>query len=200
MCSAFLRVRAATAAVRCPPYGMAALVLLIAATLAACEREQRPLRSDPGTVEELGAIPVSKLAPGGDTPSLPNTGEDYEANAYHLSEGKRLYTWFNCNGCHANGGGGSGPALMDDKWIYGGEIQNIFATIRDGRPNGMPSFGQVIPAEQIWQLAGYIRSMGGHVSQAAAPGRNDSLQARPAENRLPSAQPGSALPTGANPQ
>ena len=33
--------------------------------------------------------------------------------------GRRLYDAFNCVGCHAHGGGGIGPPLMDDKWIYG---------------------------------------------------------------------------------
>jgi len=36
------------------------------------------------------------------------------------------------------GGGGMGPPLIHDKWIYGGEIQNIAATILQGRPNGIP--------------------------------------------------------------
>ena len=30
---------------------------------------------------------------------------------------------------------------MDDKWIYGYEPEQIFATISQGRPNGMPAFG-----------------------------------------------------------
>ena len=29
---------------------------------------------------------------------------------------------------------------MDDKWIYGGSIQQIYSTIRDGRRNGMPAW------------------------------------------------------------
>ena len=36
-------------------------------------------------------------------------GSPYENNAYQLSQGKRLYDWFNCKGCHASGGGASGP-------------------------------------------------------------------------------------------
>ena len=43
-----------------------------------------------------------------------------EGNAYAVAQGKRLFRWYNCSGCHATGGGGDwGPALMDDKWIYG---------------------------------------------------------------------------------
>lgn len=42
---------------------------------------------------------------------------------------KRLFSFYNCNGCHANGGGGIGPALSDDEWIYGFRPAQIFATI-----------------------------------------------------------------------
>jgi len=101
---------------------------------------------------------------------------EYEGNAYHISEGKRLFTWFNCVGCHAHGGGDSGPPLMDDKWIYGGEIDQIYLTIVQGRPNGMPAFGGKIPSQQIWEIAAYIRTMGGHGPKAARPGREDHMQ------------------------
>ena len=71
----------------------------------------------------------------------------------------RLYKQYNCGGCHFNGGGGIGPALMDDSWIYGGRIDQIFNTIYQGRPNGMPAWGGKIPDDQIWQIATYVRSM-----------------------------------------
>ena len=67
-----------------------------------------------------------------------------------------LYHKFNCVGCHFDGGGGIGPALIDDEWIYGSSIDHIAATIRQGRPNGMPSFHAVLKDEEIWQLAAYI--------------------------------------------
>ena len=78
---------------------------------------------------------ATRIVPSGFVP------DTYEENAFALSEGKRLYSAFNCVGCHAHGGGGMGPALIDDKWIYGHEPGQIFATIVEGRPNGMPSFG-----------------------------------------------------------
>src|SRR3712207_8491106 len=111
-------------------------------------------------------------------PDTPKVGEEYEQSAYHLSEGKRLFTWFNCVGCHGNGGGGSGPALMDDKWIYGSEMQNIYATVQQGRPNGMPSFRGRMTQEQTWQISAYVRSMGRYVRQDVAPSRNDDINAR----------------------
>jgi cytochrome c oxidase cbb3-type subunit III len=87
----------------------------------------------------------------------PDAGINNEQNAYALSEGKRLFSAYNCNGCHSVGGGGMGPALMDEKWLYGGKPEEIFSTIVAGRPNGMPSFRDRIPDFQIWQLAAYVR-------------------------------------------
>jgi cytochrome c oxidase cbb3-type subunit 3 len=165
--------------------------LVFAVLLAACEREERAFRSDAvanESREQIALVPLT-AGPGQPTESRSGKGKQFERNAYHLSQGKQLYKWFNCNGCHANGGGGSGPALMDEKWIYGGEIENIVATIREGRPNGMPSFRGKVPEDQIWQIAAYVRSMSGKVPTDAAPSRDDSLHARPAENRQPSPQP-----------
>jgi cytochrome c oxidase cbb3-type subunit 3 len=165
-----------------------ACALICATGVAACEREQREFRADPAQTANLGEeawLSASEAA-------KQKLAQQYEQNAYHLSQGKRLYTWFNCVGCHANGGGGSGPALMDDKWIYGAQIEDIVASILEGRPNGMPSFKNKITDEQVWQIAAYVRSMGRYVPQDAAPGRNDHMNARPAENRLPTGIPKAA--------
>jgi cytochrome c oxidase cbb3-type subunit III len=177
--------------------------LLLAAT--ACEREERETRADPVATESPEQdLRLVELQPGVPNPAPPSAvGRRYEENAYHVSEGKRLYQWFNCVGCHANGGGGMGPPLMDDTWIYGGEIQNIAATILQGRPNGMPSFRGRIPEDQVWQLAAYIRSMPRYVRKDVAPGRSDDMNARPAENTMPRSAPvagGSVPPSAARPQ
>jgi len=164
------------------------LLLCVAFPIAACEREERNTRPDPTLGSGGQGVPVTTLAPGGERPAISDTkASEFEGNAYHLSEGKRLFDWFNCSGCHANGGGGMGPALMDDKWIYGGSIESIHATIRDGRPNGMPSFRDRIPDDQIWELAAFVRSLSGNAPKSAAPSRNDNMMAHPSENRLPNA-------------
>jgi cytochrome c oxidase cbb3-type subunit 3 len=171
----------------------AAFALLCCAGLvvSACEREERAVRPDNVASESDEKIALVPLSPGGGGPveARSGKGREYEGNAYHLSQGKKLYSWFNCVGCHGNGGGGSGPPLMDDIWIYGGGIENIVATIREGRPNGMPSFRGKIPDDQIWQIAGYIRSMSGNVPSDAAPARNDDMHPGPAENRRPTSPP-----------
>ncbi len=182
------------------------VVSVAAVALAACEREDRDYRPNPVATETTERVALSPLSPGVGDPSTyttTNKGRDIQINAFHLSQGKKLFAWFNCNGCHGNGGGGSGPPLMDDKWIYGGSIENIVATIREGRPNGMPSFRGKIPDDQIWQIAAYVRSMSGNVPKDAAPARNDDMHPGPAENRRPTSPPipgGITPPSGQMPQ
>jgi len=163
--------------------------LTFAIVLCACEREQRIFRNPPPAEQTLNTIQVSGLNPGANpiaTPVPPNT---YEESAYAVAEGQKLFDQYNCSGCHFHGGGGIGPPLMDNNWIYGSEPGNIFATIMQGRPNGMPSFRGRIPDDQIWQIAAYVRSLAGLTSKDAAPSRNDDLNPHPAENRLPATVP-----------
>src|SRR5680860_1483994 len=77
-----------------------------------------------------------------------------------------VYMAFNCVGCHFNGGGGMGPPLMDDQWIYGGSVENIAASILQGRPNGMPSFRAIVAGNQVWQLAAYVKSLSAEADAA----------------------------------
>jgi cytochrome c oxidase cbb3-type subunit 3 len=128
---------------------------VLAATAAGCSREERRFSENPA-------------------PSSANASP-YEHNAYGINQGKQLYEWFNCNGCHAQGGGAIGPPLMDERWIYGGAPGNIYSTIVEGRPNGMPSFGGKIPPQQVWQIVAYVQSMSGQVRKDAAPSRSDHL-------------------------
>jgi cytochrome c oxidase cbb3-type subunit III len=167
------------------------LVLALGLGLAACQREERSFRPQPVASETDEQVALAPFSAGGGPPavSASRKGREFQGNAYHLSQGKQLYRWFNCAGCHGNGGGGSGPALMNDLWRYGGSIENIVHTIREGRPNGMPSFRGKIPDDQIWQIAGYVRSMSGNVPKDAAPSRDDHMHPRPAENRTPTFPP-----------
>jgi cytochrome c oxidase cbb3-type subunit III len=165
-----------------------ALLILIALPLCACKREQRALRTDPPVAAALEKVAVMPGGINGTPPEVDRAlGHPSQTNAYELSQGKRLYTWFNCDGCHANGGGASGPALIDGWWRYGPDPVSIFVSIHDGRPGGMPGFANRLTTEQIWQLTGYIQSVGALSAQTAAPNRNDHMQTRPAENRAPAA-------------
>lgn len=152
-----------------------ALVALAVIVSGACERERRVFRDAPPSVQTNTTTRLSDLQPGVPTPDM-TVKTFYEDNAYAISQGKRLYAYFNCVGCHAHGGGGMGPPLMDDRWIYGSDPENIFETIVEGRPNGMPSFGGRIPADRIWWIVAYVRSLSGLTPKFAAPSRDDHMQ------------------------
>ena len=159
--------------------------LLLALCLAiGCRREDRPLHVSPPDANRIYAVRLPTIQPGV-AGADSHAANAYEENAYALSAGKQLYSAMNCVGCHSHGGGGMGPALMDSVWIYGSAPEQIFATIVEGRPNGMPSFRGRIPDNQVWQLVAYVRSLGGFVPFTAATGRSDQLYPGKPENSQP---------------
>jgi len=155
-----------------------ALVLAIGSAISACacKRETRNVRPEPSKLAIYGdAARESELQPGG-AQTQPVVAEPTKGNANDISEGQRLFSWYNCVGCHFHGGGGIGPPLIKTEWLYGGEPANLFATIVKGRPNGMPAWGGKIPEYQVWQIVAYVRSMNGKEPQAATPVRSDELE------------------------
>lgn len=158
------------------------------ALVAACEREERRFNENPPSASPSSFVTVSDLQPG--PTFISGTVEDpYGDNAFATAEGQRLFSWMNCSGCHANGGGSIGPALMDDQWIYGSDPQQIFATIAAGRPNGMPAFKYRLGNQQIWELVAYVRSLSGLTPKGARPGRTDDMMIKPAPSQTPNAHP-----------
>jgi cytochrome c oxidase cbb3-type subunit 3 len=90
------------------------------------------------------------------------------------------------------------PPLIDNKWIYGSQPQQIFATIVEGRPNGMPSFRGKIPDHQVWQLVAYVRSMSGLGTSGASPGRSDNMAGATPPSTMPAQTPqDSSMPPSA---
>jgi len=173
------------------------LLTVLVLIFAACEREERGFRVETPDANRIASKQLTTLQPGAPSP-VPAVVNEYEENAYALSEGKRLFAQMNCVGCHAHGGGAIGPALMDDKWIYGSQPDQIFATIVEGRPNGMPAFHGKLPDYQVWQLAAYVRSLSGLVPKDAAPGRDDDMQMKEPENSTPRQTPkNSSVPPSA---
>jgi len=83
-----------------------------------------------------------------------------------------------------------GPALMDDKWIYGSNPENIFASIVEGRPNGMPSWKGKISDQQVWELVAFVQSLNGQSSRDSLPGRSDHMNpGGAAPNNRPALKP-----------
>ena len=156
------------------------LVCAVLATLAGCHGRSHALASTSTQPATAGVI-ASALVPGLDHSA---STEDpravrYYDNADAVTTGKRLFSQYNCTGCHSNGGGGMGPSLMDDEWIYGGRLEQIHQTLVEGRPNGMPAWGGKVPDEQLWQLAAYVRSMSLPQTLAADTGATPSQSPAP---------------------
>lgn len=166
-----------------------ALAMLLAFVLGGCERERREYHSAP----TRAASPGPRLTPF--QPGVPiqdavdPIGLEYEGNAYHVSRGSQLYRAFNCNGCHAMGGGSIGPALMDESWRYGGSIDQVHDSIMKGRPNGMPSWRGKLTDQEAWQLAAFVRSLSGNVRKDVAGARGDSLSGPPPLTQMPDTPP-----------
>ena len=154
-------------------------------TVTACQREERRFREAAPGATPSGSVRLSVLQPGEPRATPRHVARGYDENSYAIQEGQRLFTWYNCAGCHANGGGGMGPPLIDDRWIYGSAPENIYATIVEGRPNGMPSFGGKIPSYQLWQLAAYVRYLSGLTPAIANPSRSDHMMYQPGSTALP---------------
>jgi cytochrome c oxidase cbb3-type subunit 3 len=162
---------------------------LTAVALSACDREERHSRSKPfGETVPVGESPDT-IFPGGSKPSLPDPRAAlYDNNAPAISDGQFLYSKLNCVGCHSHGGGGMGPALMDDEWRYGGRIDQIATSIAEGRPNGMPAWRGKLTDDQIWKLAAYVRSLSGQPSKDAVSSRSESMSG-PAPQTLTAREP-----------
>jgi cytochrome c oxidase cbb3-type subunit 3 len=76
--------------------------------------------------------------------------------------GKAIFTQ-NCVACHgADLKGGVGPDLTDAVWIHGGTLANITNVITVGVPEkGMLTWGPILGAEKISQVAAYVHAAGG---------------------------------------
>ncbi len=86
----------------------------------------------------------------------------YERDAKALAIGAKLYVSYNCIDCHgADGNGSMGPSLADGRWHFGGSAGEVFESIYQGRPDGMPAWGGRIANDQIWMLTVYVRSLNG---------------------------------------
>jgi cytochrome c oxidase cbb3-type subunit III len=176
-------------------YPKALQISLLCIELAACEREKRDLTDQPSFTARSGDR-IERTDPAGEMLPPRAFATQYQQNAFAMSQGKHLFEWFNCSGCHAHGGGSIGPALMDSDWIYGSSPGSIRETILDGRPNGMPAFRGHLSETQVWQLVAYVRSLSGQASKAASPSRSDTLQVKESEQSTPRAEP-VASPAGA---
>jgi len=96
---------------------------------------------------------------------LAAVAKDPEARAI----GQRLFLTY-CSQCHgSDAGGGPGfPSLRDKDWLYGGEPDQIKASIMDGRNGTMPPLGEALGgAAAVKEMANYVLSLSGAPHDAA---------------------------------
>jgi cytochrome c oxidase cbb3-type subunit III len=140
------------------------IATLVVAGIAACKRHDPPERSFVTTSDE-SRDQAQRLRAGPGSPdsirlvrSLPERNP-LAGDRHAIQEGRRLYRWMNCIGCHAEGGGSIGPPLWDDEWRYGARGQDIAESILHGRPDGMPAYEGHLPEDQLWKIVAYVQSM-----------------------------------------
>lgn len=112
----------------------------------------RRLAISGGLIVLAGAIAWSRLGGAGTSSShlAPST----------QPEGARLFVAYSCADCHGPDGAGlMAPSLQDGRRRFGGSEEEVYRSIADGRPEGMPRWGRMIPETHIRTLTAYVRTL-----------------------------------------
>ena len=117
---------------------------------------------------------------------LVSVGDDAELYGYAVSSGAAVFrTW--CAQCHGSGAAGAVgyPNLLDDAWLWGGDIESIHYTIShgirneedfDSRWSEMPAFGDILEDDEIVSVVNYVQTLsGGTPNDAAAAAAGEEL-------------------------
>jgi cytochrome c oxidase cbb3-type subunit 3 len=124
----------------------------------ACTRPTALASSASPSSDAITRVAVGPLP--GPEKLLPMPSNPFAENRAAIGDGHRYFNQFNCAGCHGDhGGGGMGPSLRDERWIYGNEDAQVFSSIAEGRANGMPAWGTKLNSEQLWKLVAYIKTL-----------------------------------------
>lgn len=100
--------------------------------------------------------------------SVEEIQKDPELYAFAIAGGKTMFKE-NCSACHGTGAEGRPgyPNLNDDDWLWGGDLESIYTTIKRGirstheetRSSAMPPFGEMLTKEQISDVADHVLSL-----------------------------------------
>ena len=114
-----------------------------------------------------------------ETADLATLSEDDALHGFAVNMGSSVFK-ANCVQCHGSGAAGAKgyPALIDDDWIWGGRIDEIAWTVRNGIRNEsswdargyggvMPSFADTFSGEEIAATVAYVRAISGQEADAA---------------------------------
>lgn len=150
---------------------------MTALAIGACHRDSSPEAVRGGAAGAvalppdslLAAVPVGDIAGVAASTLAEHIPNPYAGNTAAILAGKQLFTRMNCVGCHGYDlHGGMGPNLTDTYWRYGGAPAQIYKSIYEGRPKGMPAWGRALPRDDIWKIVAYIQAQGGAFPAALA--------------------------------
>ncbi len=127
------------------------------------------LANEIAAVDEANAAINAKLA----SADLAAVTDDPELYSYAVSAGAAVYlTW--CAQCHGAGAAGVAaagyPNLLDDDWLWGGDVDAIYLTIKhgirneeddDARYSEMPAFGEILEPEDLSAVVNYVMTLSG---------------------------------------
>ena len=94
-----------------------------------------------------------------------------DTNPYHgdtaaIAEGQQVFLQI-CAACHKPDASGLvGPSLVDPYWKYGHADAELFHSVMEGRPGGMPGWGAQLGSEKVWRALAYLETL----PKAKAPG------------------------------
>ncbi|MBN8540099.1 MAG: c-type cytochrome [Deltaproteobacteria bacterium] len=118
--------------------------------------QEAELESDIAAIQKLAPPPAS-------TDDLTAKAIAFMTDEAAKAAGKVAYLG-KCAACHGNlGEGGIGPNLSDAFWIHGdGQAAGVVKVIVEGvAEKGMPTWGAVLPADEIAQLTAFIATFKG---------------------------------------
>lgn len=97
----------------------------------------------------------------------------FKPDAAILEKGKSIFINNNCMACHRKDGGGNsiGPNLTDEYWLHGGDVKQVFHTIKNGVvEKGMPAWGKSMSPQDVRDVTFFIMSLqGSKPANAKAP-------------------------------
>jgi len=102
-----------------------------------------------------------------------------------IEKGKTIFMNNACGSCHRNDGGGNtiGPNLTDQYWLHGGDIKQIFHTVKNGVvEKGMPAWGKSMSPQSVLEVTYFVMSLQGTNPPNAKAPQGDLFKPVPVES------------------
>jgi mono/diheme cytochrome c family protein len=148
-----------------------ALVLPVIASFGGAYAQEAPAPAEQKKAAIVTPLELVQNTPKGKLKN-PHTND-----ADAIKVGRGFFLSYSCNGCHGGtGGGGIGPPINNEVWVYGSDDDTLFRLITLGSDElqkqgyfrkgmesvvaPMPPVGQLVDsADNLWKIIAFIRSI-----------------------------------------